>query len=153
MNWFARPVPHDGEDWIIAFASHDQNYLYNLSTDRRVRIPDRSDAVATPDGRYMTVPSNYTPDSNTRFYPLAPMLDALADGRDADDVEPAFIHDHPSMHRVYYQSTALVSEVDTDSGSETTYRLMFSGTGDDPESCSRSRRAHRWRSAQRSRTT
>jgi hypothetical protein len=131
VNWFARPVPHDGEDWIIAFASHDQNYLYNLSTDRRVRIPDRSDAVATPDGRYMTVPSNYTPDSNTRFYPLAPMLDALADGRDADDVEPAFIHDHPSMHRVYYQSTALVSEVDTDSGSETTYRLMFSGTGDE----------------------
>ncbi len=56
VNWFARPVPHDGDDWIIAFASHDQNYLYNLSEDRRVMIPDRSDAVATPDGRYMTVP-------------------------------------------------------------------------------------------------
>ena len=26
---------------------------------------------------------------------------------------------------------AVVSEVDTDSGSETTYRLMFSGTGDE----------------------
>jgi hypothetical protein len=131
VNWFARPVPHPGDDWIIAFASHDQNYLYNLSTDRRVAIPDRSDAVATPDGRYMTVPSYYTPDSNTRFYPLEPMLEALAAGLDATDTEPAFIHDHPSMHRVYYQSTALVSEVDTDSGLETTYRLMFSGTGDE----------------------
>ena len=49
VNWFARPVPHDGDDWIVAFASHDQNYLYNVSTDRRVPIPDRSDAVATPD--------------------------------------------------------------------------------------------------------
>jgi hypothetical protein len=131
VNWFARPVPHDGDDWIIAFASHDQNYIYNLTTDRRVQIPDRSDAVATPDGRYMTVPSNYTPDSNTRFYPIAPMLEALEAGRDVPDLEPAFIHDHPTMHRVYYQSTALVSEVDTDSGLETTYRLMFSGTADE----------------------
>ncbi|MDA1102247.1 MAG: hypothetical protein O2956_01435, partial [Gemmatimonadetes bacterium] len=117
-------------DWIIAFASHNQNYLYNLTTDQRVQIPDRSDAVATPDGRYMTVPSNYTPDSNTRFYPVAPMLEALAEGRDIADLEPVFIHDHPSMHRVYYQSTSLLSEVDTDSGLETTYRLMFSGTAD-----------------------
>ena len=131
VNWFARPVPHAGEDWIIAFASHDQNYLYNLSTDRRVSIPDRSDAVATPDGRYMTVPSYYTPDSNIRFYPLSPLLEALEAGRDAADTEPAFVHDHPSMHRVYYQSTALLSEVDTELGVETTYRLMFSGTGDE----------------------
>ena len=131
VNWFARPVPHDGDDWIVGFASHDQNYLYNLSTDRRIAIPDRSDAVATPDGRYMTVPSYYTADSNTRFYPVAPMLAALEAGRDATDLEPAFIHDHPAMHRVYYQSTAIVSEVDTDSGSETTYRLMFSGTSDE----------------------
>ena len=127
VNWFARPVPHTGDDWIIAFASHDQNYIYNLTTDTRVKIPDRSDAVATPDGRYMTVPSSYTPDSNPRFYPIEPMLEALADGRDVDDLEPAFIHEHPEMHRVYYQSTALLSEVDTDSGLETTYRMMFSG--------------------------
>jgi len=131
VNWFARPVPHPGDDWIIAFASHDQNYLYNLTTDERVMIPDRSDAVATPDGRYMTVPSYYTPDSNTRFYPVEPMLEALAEGRDVADLEPAFIHDHPAMHRVYYQSTAIVGEVDTDSGLETTYRLMFSGTAHD----------------------
>ncbi len=131
VNWFARPVPHRGDDRIIAFASHDQNYLYNLSTDRRVRIPDRSDAVATPDGRYMTVPSYYTPDSNTRFYPVLPLLRALEEGRDADDVEPAFVHEHPAMKQVYYQSTAVLSEVDTDSGLETTYRLMFSGTGDE----------------------
>ncbi len=131
VNWFARPVQHDGDEWIIAFASHAQNYIYNLSTGDRVKIPDRSDAVATPDGRYMTVPSNYTPNSNTRFYPVAPMLDALAQGRDADDLEPAFIHDHPAMHRVYYQSTSLVSEVTTDEGVATTYRLMFSGTSDE----------------------
>lgn len=131
VNWFARPVMHDGDDWIIAFASHDQNYIYNLTTDERVAIPDRSDAVATPDGRYMTVPSYYTPDSNTRFYPVAPMLEALEEGRDVADLEPAFIHEHPAMKRVYYQSTALVGEVDTDSGLETTYRLMFSGTADE----------------------
>jgi len=131
VNWFARPVAHPGDDWIVAFASHDQNYLYNLTEDERVAIPDRSDAVATPDGRYMTVPSYYTPDSNTRFYPVEPMLEALSVGRDIADLEPAFIHDHPAMHRVYYQSTSLVREVDTDSGLETTYRLMFSGTADE----------------------
>ena len=131
VNWFARPVKHDGADRIIAFASHDQNYLYNLTTGARVQIPDRSDAVATPDGRYMTVPSYYTPDSNVRFYPVAPLLDALEAGRDATDVEPVFIHDHPAMHRVYYQSTALLSEETTEGRSTTTYRLMFSGTGDE----------------------
>lgn len=128
VNWFARPVPHDGSDWIIAFASHDENYIYNLTTDRRVRIPDRSDAVATPDGRYMTVPSYYTSDSNIRFYPVAPMLTALEEGRDVADLEPAFVHDHPALHRVYYQSTALVSETETGGYTETVYRLMFSGT-------------------------
>lgn len=130
VNWFARPVLHDGSDFIIAFASHDQNYLYNLSTDERVQIPDRSDAVATPDGRYMTVPSNYTPDSTTRFYDVEPMLAALESDTDIADLEPVFVHDRPDMKRVYYQSTARVSEVDTDSGTETVYRLMFSGTGD-----------------------
>jgi hypothetical protein len=133
VNWFARPVPHDGDDWIVGFASHDQNYLYNLSTDRRIAIPDRSDAVATPDGRYMTVPSYYTPDSNTRFYPVAPMLAALEAGQDVAELEPAFIHSHAAMNRVYYQSPAVVSEVDTDSGSETIYRLMFSGTSDESD--------------------
>ena len=59
VNWFARPVPHDGEEWLVAFASQNQNYLYDLSNGRRIAIPDRSDAVATPDGRYMTVPSYY----------------------------------------------------------------------------------------------
>lgn len=131
VNWFARPVPHDGTDRILAFASHDQNYLYNLTTGVRVRIPDRSDAVATPDGRYMTVPSYYTPDSNVRFYPVAPMLEALERGEDALDVEPAFVHVHPAMSQVYYQSTGIVSTEAIEGGEVTTYRLMFSGTGDD----------------------
>lgn len=128
VNWFARPVPHDGEEWLVAFASHDQNYLYDLSNGRRIAIPDRSDAVATPDGRYMTVPSYYTPDSTVRFYPVEPMLDALDRGEDVADLEPAFVQDHPALERVYYQSTALVSESAADGRVETTYRLMFSGT-------------------------
>ena len=60
VNWFARPLPNERGDWIVGFASHNQNYLYNLTTGRKIKIPDRSDAVATPDGRYMTVPSSYT---------------------------------------------------------------------------------------------
>lgn len=131
VNWFARPVAHDGSDRLLAFASHDQNYLYNITTGVRTQIPDRSDAVATPDGRYMTVPSYYTPDSNTRFYPIAPMLDRLERGEDAADLEPVFVHEHPAMSRVYYQSTGIVSEETTSDGAVTTYRLMFSGTGDE----------------------
>jgi len=50
--WFASPLPNG--DWIVGFASHNQNYLYNLTTGNKIKIPDRSDAVATPDGRYMT---------------------------------------------------------------------------------------------------
>ena len=131
VNWFSRPVPHDGTDHIVAFATHDQNHLYNLTTGNKIRIPDRSDAVATPDGRYMTVPSYYTPDSNTRFYPTAPLLEALERGVDADDTEPAFIHVHEAMKRVYYQSTAVLSEEDAGDDSVTTYRMMFSGTNDE----------------------
>ena len=84
VNWFARPVPNESGDWIIAFASHSQNYLYNLSQGTRVKIPDRSDAVATPDGHYMTVPSNYTPDEHIRFYDARELLDHLDRGEDAD---------------------------------------------------------------------
>jgi len=58
INWFARPVPNPKNDYIIGFASHNQNYLYNLSNGKRVAIPDKSDAVATPDGRFITVPSH-----------------------------------------------------------------------------------------------
>ncbi len=46
------------------------------------------------------------------------------------DLEPSYVHDHPALGRVYYQSTALVSETDTDSGLESLYRMMFSGTSD-----------------------
>lgn len=131
VNWFARPVEHEGPDRIVAFASHNENYLYNLTQGVRVRIPDRSDAVATPDGRFMTVPSSYTPDSNVRFYPMGPLLEALAEGSDADDVEPAFIHEHPSMKRVYYQSTGVVSQRRQYDELIVHYRLMFSGGHDE----------------------
>jgi hypothetical protein len=131
VNWFARPVKHDGTDHIVAFASHNQNYLYNLTRGVRVRIPDRSDAVATPDGRYMTVPSSYTPDANIRFYPMQPLLDGLAAGENAHETEPAFIHEHPSMKRVYYQSTGVVSERTDGDLHLVDYRLMFSGGHDE----------------------
>lgn len=131
VNWFARPVMHEGADRIVAFASQNENYLYNLTRGVRVRIPDRSDAVATPDGRFMTVPSSYTPDSNVRFYPMGPLLDALATGEDADDVEPAFIHEHASMKGVYYQSTGVLSERTVDDALVVDYRLMFSGGHDE----------------------
>ena len=124
VNWFARPVPNESGDWIIAFASHSQNYLYNLSQGTRVKIPDRSDAVATPDGRYMTVPSNYTPDEHIRFYDARELLDHLDRGEDADGLPPVFVHDHPDLTKVYYQSTGIVSRDDE----STVYRLMFSGT-------------------------
>jgi hypothetical protein len=81
----------------------------------------------------MTVPSSYTPDANIRFYPVAPMLAALADGRDVADLQPSFIHDHPAMHRVYYQSTGLVSSTVDGDVSVSTYRLMFSGGHDESQ--------------------
>jgi hypothetical protein len=124
VNWFARPVPNESGDWIIAFASHSQNYLYNLTQGTRVKIPDRSDAVATPDGRYMTVPSNYTPDEHIRFYDARDLLDHLDRGEDADGLPPVFVHNHPDLTKVYYQSTGIVSRDDE----STVYRLMFSGT-------------------------
>jgi len=131
VNWFARPVPQPGPDRIVAFASHNQNHLYDLTRGVRVKIPDRSDAVATPDGRYMTVPSTYTPDSNIRFYPLEPLLEALAEGRDATDVGPAYVYEHPSMKRVYYQSTGVVSTRAVGQTEVVHYRLMFSGGHDE----------------------
>jgi hypothetical protein len=59
------------------------------------------------------------------------MLERLERKENATDLEPAFIHDHPAMSQVYYQSTAVVSEETTADGIVTTYRLMFSGTGDE----------------------
>lgn len=131
VNWFARPLPNDRGQWIIAFASHDQNYLYNLSTGKRIKIPDRSDAVGTPDGRYVTVPSHYTPDQYIRFYDAAQLIDHLDRGVDADGLAPAYVHVHPDLRKVYYQSTGIVSSSRKGSIDTTTYRLMFSGTRDE----------------------
>jgi hypothetical protein len=131
VNWFARPLPNDRGQWIIAFASHDQNYLYNLTTGKRIKIPDRSDAVGTPDGRYVTVPSHYTPDQYIRFYDAAQLVDSLDRGVDADGLAPAYVHVHPDLRKVYYQSTAVVSTATVGGVDRTTYRLMFSGTRDE----------------------
>lgn len=135
VNWFARPLWNDRGEWIIAFASHKQNYLYNLTTGMRIRIPDESDAVATPDGRFMTVPSNYTPDDYIRFYDAAQLLEHLDRGEDADDLAPVYVHEHPDLRKVYYQSTGIVSQ-DTEADGrpkEIVYRLMFSGTRDEAQ--------------------
>jgi hypothetical protein len=132
VNWFARPVPNPDGRWIVGFASHDQNYLYDLTRGRRIRIPDKSDAVATPDGRYVTVPSHYTPDKTVNFYETAGLLARLDEGRDALDIPPVYAHDDPDLSDVYYQSTGVMSHRSDASGSETVYRVMFSGSRVEP---------------------
>ncbi len=128
VNWFARPVPNAKGDWIVAVASHNLNYLYNLTTGVRVRIPDKSDAVATPDGRYVTVPSHYTAANTINFYDAATLLQRLEAKQDAADVKAVFEHRHADVHDVYYQSVGVVSQT-TSGGRETTvYRMMFSGS-------------------------
>ena len=128
VNWFARPVPNAMGDWIVAVASHNLNYLYNLTTGVRVRIPDKSDAVATPDGRYVTVPSHYTAANTISFYDAATLLERLAAGRDAADVPAAYEHRHADVHDVYYQSVGVLSSTSGGGRETTVYRMMFSGS-------------------------
>jgi hypothetical protein len=132
VNWFARPVPTPDGRWIVGFASHDQNYLYDLTRGRRIRIPDQSDAVATPDGRYITVPSHYTKTQTVNFYDAATLLARLDEGRDAADVRPVFAHDEGDVRDVYYQSVGIVSSRQEGSSTTTVYRLMFSGSNAKP---------------------
>ena len=127
VNWFARPVPNPQGHRIVGYASHDLNYLYDLTTGRQVRIPDRSDAVATPDGRYMTVPSYYTATETVNFYDLPTLLEHLEAGRSAADVPPVFAHDHPDVAAVYYQSVGVLDETRAGDTETIRYRMMFSG--------------------------
>ena len=128
VNWFARPVPNPQGHWVIGFASHNENYLYNLTTGRRIRIPDRSDAVATPDGRYMTVPSHYTATNTINFYDLPTLLERLQQGRSGAEVPPVFAHKDPDVHDVYYQSVGVVSSQASGGNETIVYRMMFSGS-------------------------
>lgn len=128
VNWFARPVPNPQGHWIIGFASHNLNYLYDLTTGRRIRIPDRADAVATPDSRYMTVPSHYTSTNTINFYDLPVLLDRLNEGQSAADVAPVFAHRHADVHDVFYQSVGVVSSQRSGETDTTVYRVMFSGS-------------------------
>lgn len=128
VNWFARPVPNARGQRIVAVASHDLNYLYNLTTGVRVRIPDKSDAVATPDGRYITVPSHYTASNSINFYDAATLLARLDAKQDASDVRAAYEHRHADVHDVYYQSVGVVSSSRAGDTDTTVYRMMFSGS-------------------------
>lgn len=128
VNWFARPVPNAAGHRIVAVASHNLNYLYDLTSGARIRIPDTSDAVATPDGRFVTVPSHYTTTNTINFYDAPTLLARLADGRDAADVPPVYAHKHPDVHDVYYQSVGVVSTAATGTSDTTVYRMMFSGS-------------------------
>ncbi len=132
VNWFARPVPNPDGRWIVGFATHDQNYLYDLTRGRRVKIPDKSDAVATPDGRYVTVPSHYTAAHTVNFYDTATLLARLDAGQDALDVKPAFAHEDQDVFDVYYQSVGVVSDRRDGASSVTVYRMMFSGSNVKP---------------------
>jgi hypothetical protein len=128
VNWFARPVPNAKGDWIVAVASHNLNYLYNLTTGVKVRIPDKSDAVATPDGRYITVPSHYTAANTISFYDAQTLLERLAAGKDAADVPAVYEHRHADVHDVYYQSVGVLSQTTAGGRGTTVYRMMFSGS-------------------------
>jgi hypothetical protein len=128
VNWFARPVPNPKGDWIVAVASHNLNYLHNLTTGARIRIPDKSDAVATPDGKYVTVPSHYTAANTVNFYDAAVLLERLAAGRDASDVKAVYEHRHDDVFDVYYQSVGVVSHTASGDRETTVYRMMFSGS-------------------------
>jgi hypothetical protein len=128
VNWFARPVPNAKGDWVVAVASHNLNYLYNLTTGTRVRIPDKSDAVATPDGRYITVPSHYTAANTVNFYDAATLLQRLDAGQDAADVKAVFEHRHADVFDVYYQSVGTLSHTASAGRETTVYRMMFSGS-------------------------
>ena len=132
VNWFARPVPNPKGQRIVAVASHNLNYLYNLTSGTRIRIPDKSDAVATPDGRYMTVPSHYTTANTVSFYDTATLLSRLEEGRDAADVAAVYEHRHPSVHDVFYQSVGVLSQSGTADDGTTVYRMMFSGSTQPP---------------------
>lgn len=126
VNWFARPVPTADGRHVVGFASHDQNFLYDLTNGRRVRIPDKSDAVATPDGRYITVPSHYTATKTVNFYDARTLVSRLDEGRDATDVKPAFAHADADVEDVYYQSVGVLSST-SGAVATTVYRMMFSG--------------------------
>ena len=128
INWFARPVPNAGKDYVVAYASHNQNYLYNLTRGNRTAIPDKSDAVATPDGRFITVPSHYTQDHTVNFYDAEHLLTALEEGRDARDAKPVFEHRHPQVHNTFYQSAGVISDNMAGGVQTTRYRMMFSGS-------------------------
>jgi hypothetical protein len=127
VNWFARPVPNPQRHWIVGFASHNLNYLYDLSSGRRIRIPDKSDAVATPDGRFLTVPSHYTATATVNFYDLPTLLERLEAGTDASEVPPVFAHKHADLGDAYYQSVGVVSHAAERGVDTTVYRMMFSG--------------------------
>lgn len=128
VNWFARPVPNAAGRRIVAVASHNLNYLYDLGSGVRVRIPDSSDAVATPDGRFITVPSHYTTTNTINFYDAPTLLARLAEGRDASDVAPVYAHQHADVHDVYYQSVGVLSTATAGPRETTVYRMMFSGS-------------------------
>lgn len=128
VNWFARPVPNPAGHWVVAVASHNLNYLHDLTTGQKIRIPDKSDAVATPDGRYVTVPSHYTATNTVNFYEAAPLLERLAAGQDAADVAPAYAHRHDDVFDVYYQSVGVLSHRAAGGRETTVYRMMFSGS-------------------------
>lgn len=128
VNWFARPVPNAAGRRLVAVASHDLNYLYDLGSGRRIRIPDKSDAVATPDGRFITVPSHYTKTNTINFYDAATLVARLDAGQDAADVAPVFEHRHPNVHDVYYQSVGVLRPSRAGDAETTVYRMMFSGS-------------------------
>jgi hypothetical protein len=84
--------------------------------------------VATPDGKYVTVPSHYTAANTVNFYDAATLLQRLEAGQDAADVPAVFAHRHADVHDVYYQSVGTLSSTSAGGRETTIYRMMFSGS-------------------------
>lgn len=135
VNWLAQPVPDAEGHWVVGVTSHGKNHLYDLTTGKRLRIPGRSDAVATPDGLYVTLPPLHgEPDNTLRFYPASSMLAGLRAGGPSAMPE-AELKYKPRGARVwnaFSQSTGILKKLQQSDSEITVYRLLFAGDASEP---------------------
>lgn len=74
ITWFSRPIVNTQQPWLVAFSGgnrdkvdEERNQAIDLASGRMMEIPGRGDAVTTPDGRYLTVPPEYSQDEGKTF--------------------------------------------------------------------------------------
>jgi hypothetical protein len=130
VNWLAQPVPDAKGHRVVGVTSLGKNQLYDLTAGKRLRIPGKSDAVATPDGLYVTLPPRHgEPDNTLRFYPALPMLESLRAGGPSSMPE-AELKYKPRGSRVwnaFAQSTGILKQQQQGDSEITVYRVLFAG--------------------------